>query len=272
MVVISLPDAADRRAAFADRARVTSIPWTWFDAHRVLAPGLTHEPDEAIVAKGRPMYPGELGCYSSHYAAWSMFLESGASRMLVLEDDTIVDWGFLETLVTVDLQAAGVHYLKLYAERPCALREVLRHAIEQQRTLVEFLDRPLGTQGYVVTREGAERFVRHCRRVLRPLDDELDRSWEHGVPCLGILRPLDDELDRSWEHGVPCLGIFPFPLLEQSTSSTIGPARFGRFTIPGRLLARRQAMKMRDRALRLRQRLRLLTAGRPAALQSLVAS
>ncbi len=251
MVVISLPDAADRRAAFADRARVTSIPWTWFDAHRELAPGLTHEPDEAIVAKGRPMYPGELGCYSSHYAAWSMFLESGASRMLVLEDDTIVDWGFLETLVTVDLQAAGVHYLKLYAERPCALREVLRHAIEQQRTLVEFLDRPLGTQGYVVTREGAERFVRHCRRVMRPLDNELDRSWEHGVPCLGI---------------------FPFPLLEQSTSSTIGPARFGRFTIPGRLLARRQAMKMRDRALRLRQRLRLLTAGRPAALQSLVAS
>ena len=251
MVVISLPDAADRRAAFADRARVTSIPWTWFDAHRELAPGLTHDPDEAIVAKGRPMYPGELGCYSSHYAAWSMFLESGASRMLVLEDDTIVDWGFLETLVTVDLQAAGVHYLRLYAKRPCALREVLRNAIEQQRTLVEYLDRPLGTQGYVVTREGAERFVRHCRRVMRPLDDELDRSWEHGVPCLGI---------------------FPFPLLEQSTSSTIGPARFERFTIPGRLLARRQAMKMRDRALRLRQRLRLLTAGRPAALQSLVAS
>lgn len=251
VVVISLPDAADRRAAFAGRARVTSIPWTWFDAHRELAPGLTHDPDEAIVAKGRPLYAGELGCYSSHYAAWSMFLESGASRMLVLEDDTIVDWGFLETLVTVDLQAAGVHYLRLYAKRPCALREVLHNAIEQQRTLVEYLDRPLGTQGYVVTREGAERFVRHCRRVMRPLDDELDRSWEHGVPCLGI---------------------FPFPLLEQSTSSTIGPARFERFTIPGRLLARRQAMKMRDRALRLRQRLRLLTAGRPAALQSLVAS
>lgn len=248
--MISLPDAAERRAVFTERARQTSIAWAWFDAHRELAAGLTHDPDEAIVAKGRPMYPGELGCYSSHYAAWRMFLDSGEPQMLVLEDDTIVDWGFLEKLATVDFHAAGVPYLRLYAKRPCAFREVLRDAVERQRTLLEYLDRPLGTQGYVMTRAGAERFVRHCRRVRRPLDDELDRSWEHGVPCLGI---------------------FPFPVIEQSTASTIGPARFERFTVPGRLRPRRQAMKMRDRALKLRQRLRLLATGRPSALESLSA-
>jgi glycosyl transferase family 25 len=101
-----------------------------------------------------------------------------------------------------------------------------------------------------MTREGAERFVRHCREVRRPLDDELDRSWEHGVACLGI---------------------FPFPLIEQSTASTIGPARFERFTIPPRLRLRRQAMKIRDRVLKLRQRVRLLTAGRSSALEALAA-
>jgi glycosyl transferase family 25 len=250
VVVISLPDAADRRATFTERARGTPVRWDWFDAHRQLGPGLTHDPDEVIVAKGRPMYPGELGCYSSHYAAWRMFLESRAPQMLVLEDDTIVDWGFLEKLVTVDLQAAGIPYLRLYAKRPCAFREVLRDAVERQRTLVEYLDRPLGTQAYVMTRAGAERFVRHCREVRRPLDDELDRSWEHGVACLGI---------------------FPFPVIEESTASTIGPARFDHFTIPGRLRLRRQAMKMRDRALKLRQRVRLLTAGRSPALETLAA-
>ncbi len=248
VVVISLPEAADRRATFTERARGTTIRWTWFDAHRELAPALSHDPDEAIVAKGRPMFPGELGCYSSHYAAWERFLDSGESQLLVLEDDTIVDWGFLEKLVTVDLQPAGISYLRLYAKRPCAFRELLRNAVEQQRTLIEYLDRPLGTQGYVLTREGAQRFLRHCRRVRRPLDDELDRSWEHGVACLGI---------------------FPFPLIEESTASTIGPERFDRFTIPGRLRVRRQAMKMRDRALKLRQRLRLLTAGQSPSLRTL---
>jgi glycosyl transferase family 25 len=249
VLVISLPDAAGRRATFAERARGTSIQWTWFDAKRELAAELTHDPDEAIVAKGRPMYPGELGCYSSHYAAWRTFLDSEAPQLLVLEDDTIVDWGFLEKLVAVDLQAAGIRYLRLYAKRPCAFREVLRNAVERQRTLVEYLDRPLGTQGYLMTREGAARFLRHCQRVRRPLDDELDRSWDHGVACLGI---------------------FPFPVIEQSTASAIEDARFDRFAIPGRLRLRRQAMKMRDRMLKLRQRMRR-GPGRWSALASLAA-
>lgn len=248
VLVISLPEATDRRARFTDRARGTAIPWTWFDAHRGLAPGLTHDPDEAIVAKGRPLDPGELGCYSSHYAAWRMFLESGAPQLLVLEDDTIVDWGFLEKLATVDLQTAGVRYLRLYAKRPCGFREVLRDAIQQQRTLIEYLDRPLGTQGYLMTRDGAQRFLQHCRRVRRPLDDELDRSWDHGIPCLCI---------------------FPFPVIEQSAASSIGEARFERFVIPDRLRVRRQAMKMKDRLLKLRQRLRMLTDAGSPALRSL---
>ena len=126
IVVISLPDATDRRAVFTARAAKTALPWRWFDARRELGPGLEHDPDEAIVSKGRPMYPGELGCYASHYAAWTAFLESEADQLLVLEDDTIVDWGLLEKLVAVDLDAAGVAYLRLYAKRACAFRTILR--------------------------------------------------------------------------------------------------------------------------------------------------
>jgi glycosyl transferase family 25 len=118
VLVISLPDATDRRTTFTGRARGTTIQWTWFDAHRQLAPGLSHDPDEAIVAKGCPMYPGELGCYSSHYAAWQAFLDSGAPQLLVLEDDTIVDWGFLEKLVKVDLQAGGIPVLEALRQAP----------------------------------------------------------------------------------------------------------------------------------------------------------
>lgn len=247
--MISLPDAAERRATFAARAAGSPLQWTWFDARRDLGPGLVHDPDDAIVAKGRPMYPGELGCYASHYAAWAAFLDSGGPQLLVLEDDTIVDWGFLAKLAAVDLQAAGITYLRLYAKRPCAFRPVLRNAIEQQRSLIEFLDRPLGTQGYLLTRDGAARFVRHCRRVRRPIDDELDRSWDHGVPTLCV---------------------FPFPVIEESTASNIDPARFDHFAIPARLRARRYRMRLTDRALKLRRRLRRLTDHGSGRLHSLV--
>jgi glycosyl transferase family 25 len=241
--VVSLPDAAVRRAGFTERARGTTLPWRFFDAHRDLGPGLTYRPEDAIVAKGRTLMPGELGCYSSHYHAWAALLESDAPQMIVLEDDTIVDWSFLEKLAAVDFSGRGVDYLRLFAKRPCAFR-LHGEAIEPQRYLVEYAAYAHGTQGYVLTRAGAERFARHCRRVRRPVDIELDRAWDHGVPCLAV---------------------FPFPLTEISTASTIGSARWTRPEIPTGLRAARFGMRMTERARRIGRWLRVMTRLRTPA-------
>ena len=243
VLVISLPDAGERRAGFADRARDTPLPWKFFDAHRELGAGLTYRPDEAVIAKGRPLMPGELGCYSSHYHAWLALLESPAPQMIVLEDDTIVDWTFLEKLAATDFTGRGVSYLRLFAKRPCAFR-LHGEAVEPQRYLVEYAAYAHGTQGYVVTRAGAERFVRHCRRVRRPVDIELDRAWDHGIPCLAV---------------------FPFPLTEISTASTIGSARWSRAEIPAGLRAARFGMRMVERARRIARWTRVMTRLRSPA-------
>lgn len=243
VLVISLPDAAGRRAGFAERAGGTTLAWRFFDAHRELGAGLTYTPDDAVVAKGRPLMPGELGCYSSHYHAWQALLDSPASQMIVLEDDTIVDWTFLEKLAGLDFAARGVSYLRLFAKRPCAFR-LHGEAIEPQRYLVEFAAYAHGTQGYVLTRSGAERFLRHCRRVRRPVDVELDRAWDHGVPSLAV---------------------FPFPLTEISTASTIGSARWARPEIPPRLRLARLRMRMVERARRIARWLRVMTRLRSPA-------
>lgn len=236
-MVISLADAAERRAAFAERARSTRLPWNFFDAHRELGAGLAYRSDDAVVVKGRPLTPGELGCYSSHYHAWLVLLDSRAAQMIVLEDDTIVDWTFLEKLATLDFSALGVSYLRLFGKRPCAFR-LHGEVIEPRRYLVEYAAYVHGTQGYVITRAGAARFVRHCRRVRRPVDVELDRAWDHGVPCLAV---------------------FPFPVMEISTASTIGSARWARPEIPGPLRGVRFRMRMVERGRRIRRWLRVMT-------------
>jgi hypothetical protein len=102
-------------------------------------PRLEHDPDEAIVAKGRPMYPGELGCYASHYAAWTSFLESDADQLLVLEDDTIVDWGFLAAMVEVDLAAPASRTSGSTPSGPVRSGPCSRNAIVRQRSIIEFL-------------------------------------------------------------------------------------------------------------------------------------
>ena len=234
IVVISLPDATERRAAFSARACGVGLDWSFFDAGRGLGLSLTYDPDEAIVSKGRPLSPGELGCYASHYAAWMTFLETGASQMVVLEDDTIVDWTFLEKVARIDLQVSGISFLRLFAMDPGPCRRVQANAIEFQRHLIEYVDRVFGAQAYVITRAAAERLIRHCQAVRRPIDDELDRSWVHGLPNLCI---------------------FPFPVIAQSGVSTIGVERYGDYEVPARLASRRRRARLTELALRAGRRM-----------------
>lgn len=234
IAVISLPDATERRAAFSARAFGVGLDWRFFDAGRGLGLNLTYDPDEAIVSKGRPLSPGELGCYSSHYASWMTFLETGASQLIVLEDDTIVDWTFLEKLARIDLQASGISFLRLFAMDPGPCRRVQENAVEFQRHLIEYVDRVFGAQAYAITRAGAERLIRHCHAVHRPIDDELDRSWVHGLPNLCI---------------------FPFPVIAQSGVSTIGVERYGRHEVPAPLASRRRRARLTELALRAGRRM-----------------
>jgi glycosyl transferase family 25 len=221
VIVISLPDATERRAAFSARASGVALDWGFLDARRGLGLDLTYDPDEAIVFKGRPLSPGELGCYTSHYAAWTMFLEGAATQLVVFEDDTIVDWTFLEKLARIDLQASSIGFLRLYAMDPGPCRRVQANAVDFQRHLIEYLDRVFGGQAYALTRAGAERLIRHCRTVRRPIDDELDRSWAHGLPNLCI---------------------FPFPV--------IGLGRYGGTEIPAHLRSRRRRARLAELARR----------------------
>ncbi|MBT2132816.1 glycosyltransferase family 25 protein [Croceibacterium sp. LX-88] len=223
VVVVSLDTASDRRARFSATVPADSLDWEFFDAHRGLAPGLRYDEAEAIRRKGRPLKPGELGCYSSHYAIWQQLLESDDDAYIVLEDDVVPDWKFLAALAREPLVQRGIRYLRLYYKYPARYLVRERNFVRRSTSIIELLDLAFGTQGYVVTKPAAEVFVKTFRNVVRPVDDQLDRHWEHGVPNLSV---------------------FPFPLFEMMLESDIGDDRFA--AQPPRTLARRMDM-WRDR-------------------------
>src|SRR3546814_10878238 len=68
--------------------------------------------DEAAIRrnKGRAMSKGEIGCYASHFSIWRDMIERGVRQAIVLEDDTVVDWAYLEPLARTDLHAEGIDY------------------------------------------------------------------------------------------------------------------------------------------------------------------
>ena len=218
VVVISMADASERRGRFEARAQDAPVAWSFYPAHTSLHPSLRYDEERAIVAKGRPLRAGEIGCYSSHYAAWDDLQKDEADQYVVLEDDVIVDWTFVGRLAQVDLAAMGINYLRLYYKTPARTALVKENFIDRARSIVELAGNAYGTQGYAITKKGAKVFLDHCRIVCRPIDDEMDRTWVHG--------------QRN-------LAVFPFPILEESAGSTIGNTRFDRFVVPQSLKLKR---------------------------------
>jgi glycosyl transferase, family 25 len=226
IIIISMPEAGARRSRFQERAQGAQVPWSFFPARAALHPALSYDEQEAIVAKGRPLRKGELGCYSSHYAAWENLQSDEADQYVVLEDDVIVDWVFVEKLVEIDFTELGIHYLRLYYKNPTRHALLKENFIERARSIVELSGQAFGTQGYLITKAGARILLDHCREVRRPVDDEMDRSWAHGLPNLAI---------------------FPFPIIEESAQSSIGSRRFETFVVPRHLKLKRLLTRKAER-------------------------
>lgn len=205
VMVVSLDTATERREVFAKNAAPTSLRWKFFDAMRELHPDLHYDPADARRYRGRDLTAGELGCYSSHFAVWKQLLDSESQACLVLEDDVVPDWPVLESVLMKIGDFNNIHFLRLYYKFPS--RFVVRKTdfLKRSLNLIELLDRAYGTQGYYIDRTAAARFVQHFDRIRRPIDDQLDHYWEHGIPNLSL---------------------FPFPLIEQTRQSEIGDQRF----------------------------------------------
>src|SRR3546814_16842386 len=76
-------------------------------------------------------------------------------------------------------------------------------------------------------------------------------------PYPTLFRSIDDEMDRSWAHGLPNLALYPAPILEAAVVSDIGNSRFVPKNDPLYHSARQRLWRQIERA-----RMRMLTARR----------
>jgi glycosyl transferase family 25 len=219
IIVINMVNASERRDRFEERARDAPLPWSFYPAHTSLHAALTYDEEGAFIAKGRPLRAGELGAYSSHYAAWQDLQSDDVDQYVVLEDDVIVDWNFLGKLAQVNLAKMGINYLRLCHTYPTNRMALIReNFVDAKHSIVELYGTVFGAMAYAITKAGARIFLDHCRIVRRPIDDEMDRTWAHG--------------QRN-------LSVFPFPVVGELHETIIGVTRFEPFVVPPKLRFKR---------------------------------
>jgi glycosyl transferase family 25 len=211
VAVVSLPSAHARRAQFAKFAADTPVPWTFFDARTAIAQPLRYHASIARRVHGRELSDGELGAYASHHAVWRQLVDSNQQQIIVLEDDVVADWPFIAQLATLDLSAMGIDYLRLFTKIPPRFRKLRRPFLDRYHHLIRITGFALGTQAYLLTRQGAQRLLKHAEQIESPVDAYMDKYWRHGVPNLAL---------------------YPFPVFERFDVSSIGESRFDKPPIP----------------------------------------
>jgi glycosyl transferase family 25 len=182
----------------ADQLDAIGLPWSFFDACTSAPDGLPYDEEVTRRMHGRTLTRGEVGCFASHWTLWRSMLEPGGPEMLVvLEDDVLLNPVFFADLKKVAEAARPFGYLRLYAKVPAGLR---REAGFLDRHIARFSGRAYGTQAYILSRQAAKRWLSSIKQIERPVDDEMDRYWAHGVPIRAV---------------------FPFPVMEVDYGSTI---------------------------------------------------
>ena len=200
--VVSLPGSAERRASMAAQLdAVPSLDWAFFDALSALPAFLSHDASAARRVLARDLTQGELGCFASHAALWREHAAAADHAvMVVLEDDVMIDPHFFARLAAFAARLPNAGLVRLYAKAPAPARII---GFVEGRHIVRYRGGAYGTQAYLL-RPSAARVLARITRIERPVDDVMDRFWEHGVPSLGI---------------------HPFPVLEIGFPSTIEAKR-----------------------------------------------
>jgi glycosyl transferase family 25 len=222
--VVSLPHSEGRRRAITENLADLALPWSFFDA---LGPdddvGIASRVEDQVDHFCRPLTPGEIGCFKSHYAVWRTFEdEPSLEWLLVLEDDVCLDTAFDFPALIAALEHEGLGYLRLFCREWRRGWPVMSVG---DRQILFLASDPYGTQGYLVSRPAAARLVESVEAIRRPIDDELGRFWEKGLGnCV----------------------LFPFPLLERQAPSTLSGQRdVERAAVRGKT-PRRLLNKVRD--------------------------
>jgi|GEM_PF-1269773 glycosyl transferase family 25 len=170
--VIHLERAAARRTLMAvecDRVGLCPSVWAAVDASDpTTADRLASLPDQGPWG---PMHAHAKGCLLSHLDALQGFLASGASHVLILEDDVFLADDLSRWTVSLDWWPPDADVVKIERWRDDRLlvlldRDTRHHA---GRRLQRMHSRHAGTGGYMITRAAATRLVAQTRRDL-PVD------------------------------------------------------------------------------------------------------
>ncbi|HWL28621.1 MAG TPA: glycosyltransferase family 25 protein [Burkholderiaceae bacterium] len=190
--IISLAGAEDRRSFMREQLAKLDVRHEFFDAVHG-----ARQPDHPLFSRyndikraerrgaNASLRPAQLGCFASHYLLWEKCVAL-KHAIIVLEDDAILlpSFAAFHAKAHEFAQRYGLVWLQ-------PSRKVLNqagHHLEQigHFTVKKFAKGFSGTTGYLITPTTAQALLTYSSEWLYPVDNTMDRFYDHKVEAIGI--------------------------------------------------------------------------------------
>ena len=159
---------------------------------------LTYEVDQIKRKFGRSLSAPEIAVCSSHVALLRDFLERQSTEyMLVLEDVVIFDTEFPLSAFCTFCSENDIDYVRLFGKH---YAKAIRLGFFFDRSIIRYTTSPAGAQAYLISKVGARKFLDSYRTI-------------HAT--------VDLAMDEFWATQLPIYSIFPYPIIERYSPTSI---------------------------------------------------
>lgn len=185
-IVISLKTATARREHIVREFSKQNVGFEFFDA---LTPDLARPLAETMQLNIHDDFlsPGELACFMSHVSIWQKMVDEHTPYLAVFEDDVYLGEAAAELLNNSDWINTQWDIIKTEAfADQVFLGNAQSEIANGMRHIVQLTGKNLGTAGYILSLEGAKKYLEYVKQIqLIPLDqvmfDEFIRHAFHPV-------------------------------------------------------------------------------------------
>lgn len=150
---------------------------------------------KALLKRRVPLTDTEIACYLSHYRLVKDCYDSNVEKLLVLEDDVDFEENFyvvLNRIIKLPRQFELVRLMTLKSRPRKLVLEILPGVMISRP-----LESVLGTQGYVLNREGMRKIIKRGAEISEPIDKFYDRYWKSNIKSYCVEPHIMWEVDRS---------------------------------------------------------------------------
>jgi glycosyl transferase family 25 len=147
-----------------------------------------------------PLSDNEIGCCISHCRAMQIIRDSGERMGAIIEDDAALSADFPRVLQAIEALPAPFDIIDLHRTFKKKETFVPCRPLLPGFALGRIGYSHINATGYVISREGARKFLSIMPPFNHMVDKEMHRTWANGIDLYGLETPVVSHADEGHSY------------------------------------------------------------------------